>query len=277
MAEQSGNPATPTTSAAAAAASRVDRSPRYAAISPTEALQYAKKIWVEDKRNLVSSDMACQHMGYKAKNGTSQTVLASLKQYGLLISVGKDVRITDDADTIFLAPEDLPERHALIRKIAMRPELFNKVLDRFPDGLPSDANLRFRLMKDFEFANDKAADNFIASLRDAIAVRDRCDVALKGKGADTGAEVISTESVQMPPEVANPPTARPTISAPPIHGAAPTLPAHARSWDLGGGSIVGLSLPPRLSKKNIEKFKKYLTALEMEASITWDDDGFIEL
>ena len=46
----------------------------------------------------------------------------------------------------------------------------------------------------------------------------------------------------------------------------------SRTWDLGDGAAVTVVLPLRLSKKNVDKLKRYLAALEMEAAITWDEE-----
>jgi hypothetical protein len=246
-----------------------DRSPNYPAIGPTEALKYAEMIWKRDKRNPVSLDMACQHMGYKAKNGASLPVIAALKRYGLLNGAGADLRVTDEAHTIFIAPADHPERVALVKKLAMRPALFNEVLKKFPDGLPSDENLRFRLQQDFDFANAKAADNFIKSLKDAVAL---AEVAPGDEIADSESELIAEEADIMTENPAIGTVYGPLPGGPP-RPAAQIGNVQTRQWDLGGGSVLTLAIPGKLSKTNIEKLKKYVGALEVEASISWDDDS----
>lgn len=257
-------PASPEAKAAAPAAPKKDRSPNYPAIGPKEALGYAELIWKRDKRNPVSVEMACQHIGYKAKNGASLTAIAALKRYGLLTVSGSDLRVSDDANTIFLAPVGHPEREALIKKCAMLPALFSEVLKSFPDGLPSDENLRFRLRKDWEFANDKAADNFIKSLREAVAL---AGVAGCEEITDTDPLVISEEQPMTHLNPAN--TAQ--AGTPPARFASPPAQFQGRSWDLGAGVVIAVSVPPKLSKGNIEKLKKYVSALELEASISWED------
>lgn len=48
--------------------------------------------------------------------------------------------------------------------------------------------------------------------------------------------------------------------------------SQSRPWDLGSGVTMTVVLPHSLSRKNIERLKKYVNALETEASISWDDD-----
>jgi hypothetical protein len=245
-----------------------DRSPNYPCVGPTEALRYAEMIWKHAKRNPVSVDMACRHMGYKAQNGASLPIVGALRKYGLLVRAGAEMRISDEANTIFLAPAEHPTRTDLVRKLAMRPVLFRVVLARFPDGLTSDADLRFRLQNDWKFANVKAADNFILALKDAMGV---AGIASGSEIADNGSENDGEEADTM---TQNTPIVPPTPSAT-GRLASPSAPqaVHVRSWDLGGGSIVSLQLPAKLSKGNIEKLKRYVGALEAEAAIAWDDDA----
>jgi hypothetical protein len=249
-------------------APKKDRSPNYPALSFTDALKHAEAIWTKDKRNPMSTDMACRHLGYKAKNGACLPIIGAMKRYGLLINAGSELRVSDDAHKIFLAPKDHPERIALVKKLAMSPALFGEVLRKFPEGLPSDENLKFRLRADWEFATDKAAENFIKSLRDAVAL---AGVAPEHEDADNGSDDIAEEASmtqQVPAITPQVPQAnRPLAPIPPAN-----LQFQGRSWDLGDGVTVSIAVPPKLSKGNIAKLKKYVGALEMEASIAWEDD-----
>ncbi len=129
-----------------------------------------------------------------------------------------------------------------------------------------------KLQKEWGFANEKAAEAFVESLRDAVAIS---GVASTSEAADTADEVDAEEpapNMHPPPintaQIAQDPRINPL--APPLH---PLLaPTQSRSWDLGDGAVVSLTLPRNLSKGNIAKLKKYIAALEMEASIAWDDD-----
>jgi hypothetical protein len=219
----------------------------------------------------MSTDMACQHLGYKAKNGASLPIIGAMKRYGLLVNAGSELRISDDAHKIFLAPKEHPERVALIRKLAMSPALFGEVLKKFPEGLPSDENLKFRLRADWDFATDKAAENFIKSLRDAVAL---AGIAPGEEIADNVPQDIADEDdMTSQIQAITPPGTGQTGRQQPPQVLPLGLPAaQMRSWDLGGGATISVALPGKLSKANIEKLKKYVGALELEASIAWDDE-----
>ena len=47
----------------------------------------------------------------------------------------------------------------------------------------------------------------------------------------------------------------------------------SRPWDLGAGTIMTVTIPNKLTKKNVERLKKYVAVLESEASITWDENA----
>ena len=254
-----------------------DRSPNYPSLTFKEALAAAKKIWDQDKKHPVSVTLASQHLGYKQENGVTLPMIASMKRYGLLVSAGKDVRISDEANTIFLYPEDAPEAIAVIKRLAMLPTLFGKVLEKFPDGLPSDANLRARLQDEWNFASPKAADNFIKALREAVALAGENEVAGGDPVVDNGGQVDKEPSMTQSQPV--------TIKPPPgtVMPSRPTVPAsfsppgtQSRPWNLGGGTIMMVAIPNGLTPANIERLKKYVAVLESEAAIAWDavdDDG----
>ena len=86
------------------------------------------------------------------------------------------------------------------------PSLFVEVLTKFPDGLPSDANLRARLQTDeWGFTNEKAADNFIAALREAVEIANENVVADGANDVDNGGET-ATEPPIPSSQIATSPT-----------------------------------------------------------------------
>ncbi|MDQ3364059.1 MAG: hypothetical protein M3680_01330 [Myxococcota bacterium] len=254
--------------------SKRDRSPNYPSLTFTEALAKVRKIWESEQKHLVSSELAAKHAGYNKLNGASVPALAAMKRYGLLHGAPKkEVRVTDDAHFIFVHPEDAPERLAMMRKLAMMPALFSEVLAAYPDGLPSDANLKAKLRYQWKFASDEAADAFILSLRDAIKLRDSAPdfpVSASDKRDETTSEAVEDRSVVNSAAVASRPQspAIPKVQMP-VSGQ-----GQARPWDLGDGVVMTVVLPQTgLTKKNVARLKKYVQALEMESSIAWEDEA----
>ena len=255
-----------------AGASRRDRSPNYPALTFSEALSYARMIWNEDKQHLVTQDVAAVHMGFAKASGATFPLIAAMKRYGLLESEKKEVKITADAHYIFVHPDDDPDRVERVRKLAMMPTLFGDVLQKFSGSLPSDPTLRAKLQTDFKFASSNAADIFIRGLREAVAIVGGAGVATGGTSVDDSAEAIKERSVFHPTEPAiNASSTSVTAmrTQPAVQGGAQTRP-----WDLGDGVVITVVLPASgLTKKNLARLKKYVAALEMEASIAWDEDA----
>lgn len=250
------------------AAVKRDRSPNYPALTFMEALDCARRIWDRDKRHPVTKDVAAQHMGYTKASGATIPLVASMKRYGLLEAVGKELRITDDAHFIFVHPEDSAERTALIRKLALQPSLFGEVLQKFSGQLPSDATLRAKLQTEWKFASPNAADTFIRALREAVKIAESTDIALPTE--DHVEEIQAARS-----SLAGQPL-QPTLSGGQRSHATSstsTFGNNTRAWDLGDGVVLTVQLPStQLSRKNVERLKRYVAALEMEASIAWDDE-----
>jgi hypothetical protein len=239
-----------------------DRSPNFPAITFDAALGLAKKLWDIDKKHAMGLDLAFKRLGY-TKNGRSMRVLSALKKYGLIVFEGTEVRVSDDANAIFIFPEGSPERESRIKSLAMLPLIFKEVLKRFPSGLPTDENLAAKLQHEMGFTED-AVGPFIKALRAAMATAgvDR----LPGT-ADTEVEVITSEAATMPQTAAVPtaPARSIPVSAPQQAGAQP------RAWNLGDDTWMHVAIPPRLTKRNVEKLRKYVDNLASEAAISWED------
>lgn len=249
-----------------------DRSPNYPSLTFTEALECARKIWDKDRRHPVTKDVAAVHMGYSKASGATIPIMASLRRYGLMEPSGKELRITEDAQFIFLHEEDNDDRAEKIRQLAMKPVLFGDVIKRFGVPLPSDATLRAKLQHEWKFASSAAADTFIRALRHAVEIAGASAVAPPVSEVDTSGGLIKEPPMNTPSATAirsaiNP-SPPPTVST----KAMAFGEGQTRLWDLGRGAVMTVVLPPGgLTQKNVARLKKYVAALEMEAQIAWDD------
>src|SRR5262245_28522423 len=87
-----------------------DRSPNFPALTWMMAVAGARKIWESEKKHPLSQELAAKHLGYKGLSGASLPAIAALKQYGLLVAdSASDVRISDEAHTMFLYPAESEE------------------------------------------------------------------------------------------------------------------------------------------------------------------------
>jgi hypothetical protein len=123
------------------------KSPRAPSIPLDEAIERTLRVYEKEKRHPTPTEVVAQDIGYKsANNGAALAVLASLRYYGLLerpedgkLSVSKDV------ENYQYSPDEKTKR-GLLLKWLRTPQVFADLLDRYPGGLPSDANLRFDLI-----------------------------------------------------------------------------------------------------------------------------------
>lgn len=141
------------------------RSPNYPAIDLPAAIERASIVYNKEGRSVVPDDAVLENWGYKARSGTALSSLAALKHFGLLEGVGKGtVRLSDLAMTILLHDIGSTERSDAIVDAAVLPALHREIIDKYPTGLPSDANLRVYLVRDRTFS-DSGANDLIREIR----------------------------------------------------------------------------------------------------------------
>jgi hypothetical protein len=143
------------------------RSPNYPALDLSEAIQRARQLYSKEKTAHTSPEVAVTAWGYKGLNGASAGVLSAVKHYGLLDSVGRDVKLSGRALTILLEPEESAEYSSAIQEAAREPKIFSDILEEYPSGLPSDQGLIAYLVRKQGFTED-GAKRLTAVLRATI-------------------------------------------------------------------------------------------------------------
>jgi hypothetical protein len=133
-----------------------DRSPNYPAIGLAAALEHAAKIYEKEKRSEVSSEIAAKHLGYTSMNGRARRVLSALKAYGLFSEQAGQLRITEQGLHVMVYKEGAPERQAALREMAMRPQIFQTLMAKFGEHVPSDENFKAKLITEYGFMEDGA-------------------------------------------------------------------------------------------------------------------------
>jgi hypothetical protein len=147
------------------------RSPSYPAIGLADALERAGVLYTEEGRNAAPVEAVVSHWGYGAKSSGGRLVLAALRRYGLLEDEKHgshtQVKLSRLALDIILG-EDGPKKAEAIQLAALAPPINRELIEKHPDGLPSDQSLRHYLVVERGFTNG-AAEEFIPRLRDTIA------------------------------------------------------------------------------------------------------------
>lgn len=146
------------------------KSPNAPAYSLQEALEDARRIFRVESQVPISRESIAEHLGLAAQSGPFNRKLSSLRQYGFLEPIGKDLRISDLFLRIDHAPDEADRQKAL-REALGRPAIFQGLLSQYETtggGLPSDINLTNQLVLKFRFTKTNAetvAKSFLESAR----------------------------------------------------------------------------------------------------------------
>ena len=144
------------------------RSPRYPRISLTDAIRHAKRLYDGAHRNTIDTNTAYRVLGYNGKTGASATVMAALRQYGLVSGLRGHVAVSDLALRI-LEPSSRSEYADAIGEAAKAPEPFKAILSHFSEKIPnSDEPIRAFLIRTLGFSK-AGAEECISSLRETLS------------------------------------------------------------------------------------------------------------
>lgn len=152
------------------------RSPSYPGIGLEEAVEKARILYKREGRHLTPVGTIVQHWGYRGESGPALVAVAALKKFGLLEDEGsgkaRRARLTPDAIRIVLDErENSPERRALLQEAALRPAIHRELWEEYGGDLPSDGNLRHRLLFDYHFTENAVRD-FIRQFRETLGYAD---------------------------------------------------------------------------------------------------------
>jgi hypothetical protein len=144
------------------------KSPNAPAYTLQECLEDARKIFRIETQVPISRESIADHLDLAAQSGPFNRKLSSLRQYGLLEPLGKDLRVSD----LFLCIDhtlDETERRRALREALGRPTIFQGLLAHYEaSGMPSDINLTNQLIFKYRFTKKNAetvAKAFLESCR----------------------------------------------------------------------------------------------------------------
>jgi hypothetical protein len=173
------------------------RSPGYPMISLEEAIEKAKVLWDKDKNNVIPIDAAYEHLGYKAKGGYGARILAALKKFGLISDSQNGIRLTSDAVDLMLHEPGSGDYENIIGKLFLKPSIYEKLYGEYEGQLPSDATLRVKLIKDYEF-NPDSVEDFINGFRRTIEfarIAENKEIRLDKKNTKSDERSINTSLI----------------------------------------------------------------------------------
>lgn len=141
------------------------RSPGYPMISLEEAIQRVRILWNKEKNNPVPLEAAFDHLGYKTMGGYGGRVLAAMKQFGLIYQKQNDIILTSDAVDLVLHDQSDDKYIETVKILALKPTIYEKLFNE--NNGQSDAALKIRLIKEYEFNPDKV-NGFLSDFRKTI-------------------------------------------------------------------------------------------------------------
>ncbi len=251
------------------------RSPRAPSIALGEAIEKASKIYDMERCHVAPVDIAAQHIGYKdAGNGSALSTLASLKYYGL-IERPKDgmLAVSKDLESYRFAPNDTI-RQALILKWLKSPPIFSELLEKYAEGLPSDATVKFDLIQ--RGFVPSAADVCLQVFRRSIDFAHFFELSPQLLEEQTNDERTSPDREEVESELTSPPEEEITLertSAQPI--SKPRITAIDDSdripVRLTGGRRAWIHIPTPFFQADKDRLKKQIDLLLTDDEESDDD------
>jgi len=143
-----------------------ERSPNYPAYGLPMALQFVRLVWNEEKRTPVDMEVLAKALGSMSVSGPVRSKVAAMRQYGLLVSAGDGLKVSDRAITLLLQRPDQADYDQAVKDAALSPPLFSDLWAERPDA--SEAALNFHLVKNLKFSVD-GAKRVIKAYKETLA------------------------------------------------------------------------------------------------------------
>ncbi|MBV8886601.1 MAG: hypothetical protein JO235_21760, partial [Chroococcidiopsidaceae cyanobacterium CP_BM_RX_35] len=119
----------------------------YTAMSLSEAISKIQILYQQEYSSTMDKEAAARALGCSGTNA-STAVISALTEYGLLESVGTQLKVTDNAVSIISHEQGHPTRVRALKNVAFTPYLFGKLHDAFGEDPPNDNILHSFLLKE---------------------------------------------------------------------------------------------------------------------------------
>ncbi len=232
------------------------KSPNAPSYSLQECLEDTRKVFRIENQVATSRESIAEHIALAPQSGPFNRKLSSLRQYGLLEAIGKDLRVSD----LFIRIEHATgetERCRALREALGRPTVFQRLLSQYEQtGLPSDINLTNQLIIKHRFTKKNAevvSRAFLDSSRFA---------GLGLLRPQAAPSPLSSQATHASPEEA-------LTSRPPLPSQPPSPPFQAttdtslcrQEIPLGTGRRAVVELPEDIKPEEIQRLMRILQAL----------------
>ncbi len=148
------------------------RSPNFPAVSLEKSLSWAQTLFDKYARNPIAAEIAIKALNYSPKSSHGLQATAALAAYGLVqvegLGADKKIAVSDLAFKILADKRNFsPEREAAIREAALKPSIFQKIIEHYPQSLPADDALEWELVSTYKF-NKASVRDFIAAFKGTL-------------------------------------------------------------------------------------------------------------
>jgi hypothetical protein len=234
------------------------RSPAHPIIDLAEAIALVEKLYRADKTHPVDRAVAATNIGYSGLTGRSMGVLSTLRQYGLIDTMGDSQIKVSNLSKHILFPEDEREKRQNLLKAALSPKLFQEIHEKYGGSLPSDGSMIAFLVRQGFF--DTAAQTVIKVLRstfDYAGVGEQLQepAAFEDDAENDSDQRQMIENTQ--PNLANVAPAPGTFSG--GSGGAPEG-THREIFAVGEGEVT-LTWPKEMSQESYQDIEDWLAIL----------------
>ena len=239
------------------------RSPNFPSVTLRVAVERTDALYRNAETHKVPLATAANTWGYSVKSSGFLKLLAALGAYGLVEFEGsgdtRRIQVSEDGERIV---ENAPGYENILKKSAMRPKLFGKIMDEYaPNGrLPSDDILKDSLRWDKKIElNKETIDKFVTNLKETITYAK-----------------LEDEAIIAPNEGEEPPASEENDKDSKVDGQLdePALGTHTGTYQtgtqkmkqypipLGGGADAVLSIPQPITARMYEKLKTVIDLYE---------------
>lgn len=170
-----------------------ERSPGYPGIDLEQAIEKARVLYRQEKRNFAPVSTIMEHWGYKSKSGPGAIAIAALKKFGLITDEGtgdnRKAKLSEEAFNIIVDErKDSSDRLRVIQQAARKPAIHAELWEKYRANLPSDPTLKYELRQ--RGFTDSAADEFIEEYKRTLKFSElaKCDMLSEGGEDKTSGE-----------------------------------------------------------------------------------------
>jgi len=229
-----------------------ERSPHYPALGLETTVQLARMLYDKEKRSVVTAEGIAKAIGYEGLSGIARTKIATMRQFGLIDSVGGGkYKLSDRGLTFALRSPSDPEYAQAAKAAALTPELFADLFSNYPDA--SEYTIRIHLIQDRKFSDDGATKAYKA-FRDTIGF-----ARLDASSASGSVEELLSDGDEI--DVDSEPSLRAAATTNASFDAGARVVNMKQSWLLAGGVAAEIYFTGKVTAKAIDRLVAHLSLL----------------